>query len=242
MSGTYAQAQTLRQRCVGPAGPMTYRTDEASTPDPRHTRPHRTRTRRRGVVAGVAGLGVAVTVAIGVALLAGGAPGPLTDRAAQVREVVDRGPRDTPAAAGADGRIDDVSVGVFDDHPAISGLDPALLEAVREAAAAAAAEDDVELRVTSGWRSPGYQQSLFDRAVAEYGSVEEARRRVLTPDTSRHVSGDAVDIGPTDAAYWMAEHGADHGLCQVYANEIWHYELLVKPDGSCPALIPDSSY
>ena len=40
-----------------------------------------------------------------------------------------------------------------------------------------------------------------------------------------HVSGDAVDIGPADATAWLAEHGAAYGLCQIYRNEPWHYEL-----------------
>jgi zinc D-Ala-D-Ala carboxypeptidase len=39
------------------------------------------------------------------------------------------------------------------------------------------------------------------------------------------VSGHAVDIGPADAAAWLSEHGAAYGLCQIYGNEPWHYEL-----------------
>jgi hypothetical protein len=39
------------------------------------------------------------------------------------------------------------------------------------------------------------------------------------------VSGDAVDIGPSDAAAWLSKHGAGYGLCQIYDNEPWHYEL-----------------
>ena len=31
---------------------------------------------------------------------------------------------------------------------------------------------------------------------------------MATPETSPHVSGDAVDIGPSDAAAWLSEHGA----------------------------------
>ena len=48
---------------------------------------------------------------------------------------------------------------------------------------------------------------------------------MATPDTSAHVSGDAVDIGPSDAAAWLSEHGAAYGLCRIYGNEPWHYEL-----------------
>ncbi|MFC3688015.1 M15 family metallopeptidase [Aquipuribacter hungaricus] len=143
--------------------------------------------------------------------------------------------------ARADGRVGDDGLTLDDDsHPAVSGLDPALLSAARAAADAAAA-DGVRFRLTSGWRSTAYQQHLLDRAVAEHGSYEEARRWVSTPELSAHVTGDAVDIGPTDAAYWLAEHGAQFGLCQVYANEVWHYELLTAPGGQCPALRADGS-
>ena len=83
--------------------------------------------------------------------------------------------------------------------------------------------------VNSGWRSPEYQEQLLREAVSKYGSEAEAARWVATPDTSAHVSGDAVDIGPSDAAAWLSEHGAAYGLCQIYRNEPWHYELRPEP-------------
>jgi hypothetical protein len=126
-------------------------------------------------------------------------------------------------------------------RPSISNLDPDLLAAVRAAARVARA-DGVELRITSGWRSRAHQQRLYDEAVAEYGSADEARRYVATPDASAHVTGDAVDVGPTDADDWLIQHGADYGLCQVFANEIWHFELATTPGGPCPELLPDSTY
>jgi zinc D-Ala-D-Ala carboxypeptidase len=126
-------------------------------------------------------------------------------------------------------------------RPTVSNLDPDLLEAVR-AAADDARDDGVRLAITSGWRSRSHQQRLFDEAVSRYGSEEEARRYVSPPDTSAHVTGDAVDIGPTDADDWLIQHGADYGLCQVFANEIWHFELATTPGGRCPEMLPDSSY
>jgi hypothetical protein len=54
------------------------------------------------------------------------------------------------------------------------------------------------------------------------------------------VSGDAVDIGPSAAAAWLSEHGADYGLCQIYGNEPWHYEL--RPEATeqgCPPTYAD---
>ncbi len=140
----------------------------------------------------------------------------------------------------ADGSLPDEGISPSETtQVGLARMDPDLLAAVQEAAAAAAA-DGVELRVTSGWRSASYQQQLLDDAIDSYGE-REARKVVQTPDRSRHVSGEAVDIGPTDAAFWVLRHGSDFGLCQVYANEMWHYELLTSPGGECPPLQDDAS-
>ena len=136
----------------------------------------------------------------------------------------------------ADGVVPDgVTLSVFDEgRPAVGNLDPDLLDALHRAATDAAA-DGVLLRVNSGWRSPQYQQQLLEEAVAEHGSLDEAARWVATPETSAHVSGEAVDVGPSGAAAWMFDHGAGYGLCQAYGNEPWHFEL--RPDAvdhGCP--------
>lgn len=120
------------------------------------------------------------------------------------------------------------------EHAAIANLDPTLLAAVRKAAADARLRG-VELKVTSGWRSAAYQQRLLDEAIARYRSEKEALRWVHPPEKSKHVTGQAIDIGPTAAADWLIQHGADYGLCQAYANEMWHFELLTSPGGQCPA-------
>ncbi|GAB3569115.1 M15 family metallopeptidase [Amycolatopsis endophytica] len=131
------------------------------------------------------------------------------------------------AIGRADGAVPD-GVTVFDDEfPAVANLDPDLLAALRHAATDAAREG-IRFVVNSGWRSPEYQEHLRREAVAKYGSDEEAARWVATAETSAHVSGDAVDIGPSAAATWLREHGARYGLCQIYRNEPWHYEL--RPD------------
>jgi LAS superfamily LD-carboxypeptidase LdcB len=131
-------------------------------------------------------------------------------------------------------------VTVFDDAlPAVANLDPALLGALRRAATDAAG-DGVAFVVNSGWRSPEYQERLLQQAVAKYGSVDEAARWVATPKTSAHVSGDAVDIGPADATRWLSAHGAAYGLCQIYGNEPWHYELRSAAIASgCPPTYSD---
>jgi zinc D-Ala-D-Ala carboxypeptidase len=127
---------------------------------------------------------------------------------------------------------------VFDEEsPAVTNLDPDLLRALGQAARDAA-EYGVEIVVESGWRSPEYQERLLRQAVSTYGS--EAARWVATPDTSSHVSGDAVDVGPSRAAAWLSKHGAEYGLCRIYRNEPWHYELRREAlDDGCPSMYAD---
>jgi D-alanyl-D-alanine carboxypeptidase len=143
------------------------------------------------------------------------------------------------ALGEADGAVPDGTT-VFDDEvPGVAKLDSALLGALRQAATDAAG-DGVEFYVDSGWRSPAYQQHLLQEAIARYGSEQEATRWVATPGTSAHVAGDAVDIGPSGASSWLSDRGSAYGLCQIYANEPWHYEL--RPEAianGCPAMYSD---
>ena len=142
----------------------------------------------------------------------------------------------------ADGALPE-GVTVFDDEfPGVANLDPDLLQALREAATDAA-DDGIEFYVNSGWRSPEYQNQLLREAVSKYGSEKEAARWVATADTSPHVSGNAVDIGSFDATAWLSEHGAEYGLCQIYGNEPWHYELRPRAiHGACPATYADPTH
>ena len=132
---------------------------------------------------------------------------------------------------------------VFDNGvPGVAKLKPALLGALRRAATDAAG-DGVQFFVDSGWRSRAYQEHLLRDAVSKYGSEEQAARWVATPGTSAHVSGDAVDIGPSGAAAWLSARGARYGLCQIYANEPWHFEL--RPAATvqgCPAMYADPTH
>ncbi len=150
--------------------------------------------------------------------------------------------RDRRAFGEADGAVPGGTT-VFDDGiPGVAKLDPALLGALRRAATDAA-DDGVEFVVDSGWRSPAYQNRLLLEAVSKYGSEQEAARWVATPDTSAHVSGDAADIGPSGAAAWLSQHGAAYGLCQVYGNEPWHYELRSDAiDHGCPPVYADPTH
>lgn len=154
----------------------------------------------------------------------------------------DRKGADRKSALGADdGAVPDDAT-VFDDgYAGVDNLDRDLLQALREAAAEAAG-DGVEFYVNSGWRSPERQNQLLREAVSKYGSEEEAARWVATADTSPHVSGDAIDIGRSNATAWLSEHGAHYGLCQIYRNEPWHYELRTDAiDRGCPRMYADST-
>jgi D-alanyl-D-alanine carboxypeptidase len=147
-----------------------------------------------------------------------------------------------PRLLGDGGDVPD-KVTVFNTKvPAVVRLDPDLLGALR-LAATDAKRFGVTFYVNSGRRSPAYQERLLRDAVAEYGSEREAARWVATPETSPHVSGEAVDIGPAKAATWLSRYGARYGLCQIYDNEPWHYEL--RPDAAahgCPPRYADPTH
>ena len=206
----------------------------------------RTTTRRirirRVCLAGLLVVVAAIAVALGYHLLA--SPSSTAASPIDALRGEHRGLRSEQRGGldAADGAVPDGTT-VFDDEvPAVANLDPALLGALRRAATDAAV-DGVEFVVDSGWRSREYQEQLLHDAVSEYGSEAEAARWVATPDTSAHVSGDAVDIGPSAAAAWLSEHGAAYGLCQIYDNEPWHYELRVDAVArGCPRRYADPTH
>jgi hypothetical protein len=93
--------------------------------------------------------------------------------------------------------------------------------------------------IRSAWRSEQWQQVLFDRAVAKYGSRAEASKWVLSPATSAHVKGYAIDVHPQAAATWLQTHGAAYGICRTYDNEWWHFEYLAT--SACPPRQPTAA-
>ena len=200
-----------------------------------HGEPARTTTRRLRIrrirVAGLLVVIAAISAALGYQLLA--------SSSSTAASPIDVRSEHRGALGEADGAVPDGAT-VFDDEvPAVTNLDPDLLGALRQAATDAT-DDGVEFYVTSGWRSPEYQDQLLREAISEYGSEEEAARWVATADKSLHVSGDAVDIGPFDATAWLSEQGAEYGLCQIYSNEPWHYELRPEAsDHGCPPMYAD---
>jgi len=147
-------------------------------------------------------------------------------------------PSSAAASGPAGGALPDGTTVHDVDRPGVVNLDQELLAALR-AAAAEAADDGVSITLTSGWRAPAYQERLLREAVATYGSLTEAARWVSPPTKSAHVAGRAVDVGPAGAT-WLSRHGTRFDLCQVYANEPWHFELRPRAsDDGCPRMYAD---
>jgi hypothetical protein len=218
-----------------------------------HSQPARTTTRRirirRSRVAGLLAVIAAIAAALGYQLPASSsstAASPIDVLRSEHRGLRSehRGLRSEHRGAlgEADGAVPDGTTVFADQIPGVANLDPDLLGALRQAATDAA-DGGVEFYVDSGWRSPEYQEQLLREAISEYGSEEEAARWVATAETSAHVSGDAVDIEHFDATAWLSEHGAEYGLCQIYSNEPWHYELRPEAiDHGCPPMYADPTH
>ncbi len=125
-----------------------------------------------------------------------------------------------------------------------SDLHPQVLARFLSAQAAAKAEG-VAMTIDSGYRSLETQNYLFQRAIKEHKTPEEAIKWVLPGDLSRHPWGLALDVNlnhDKSGASWLEANGATFGLCRVYENEWWHFEPLIAPGGICPPLMPDASH
>jgi zinc D-Ala-D-Ala carboxypeptidase len=184
------------------------------------------------MVGGVRWWGV-ILATTAVALGSPAAPPSLADHTFPMAPADDPGDGSAPP----DGR----TLTPFDvQYAAVGRLNPALLAAIQNAATAAAA-NGITMTITSGWRSPEFQQRLLDNAIRAYGSYAAARQYVQTPEASKHVTGEAVDLGGQGADQWLIANGSRFGLCQIYANELWHFELATDAEGRCPALLPNAA-
>ena len=111
-------------------------------------------------------------------------------------------------------------------------------------AQAAANKLEIEISIDSGYRSLETQNYLYQRAINEHKTADEAIKWVLPADLSRHPRGLALDVNlhhEKSGASWLEANGATFGLCRVYENEWWHFEPLIAPGGICPPLKPDAS-
>lgn len=76
--------------------------------------------------------------------------------------------------------------------------------------------------------------------TASPSNVPRSTQRGAPGEASLHSLGEAVDIGHSDATVWLSKHGAEYGLCQIYRNETWHYELRPEAiDHGCPRMYAD---
>ncbi|MFZ0828899.1 MAG: M15 family metallopeptidase [Verrucomicrobiia bacterium] len=116
---------------------------------------------------------------------------------------------------------------------------------------AQARNDGVTIIPISGFRTLAYQEILFSKAVAKYGSEDAAVRWVGRPGHSEHHTGLAVDLGEeespacdveapfedTRAFRWLQTHAAQFGFELSYPRnnprgvhyEPWHWRFVGSP-------------
>lgn len=97
----------------------------------------------------------------------------------------------------------------------------ALMQMLSEAPA------DVQIGITSAFRSPETQERLWKEALAKYGSETEARKWVAPPGKSQHNHGNAADLKylSDNAKDWVHANAGRYGLAFPLSNEDWHVEL-----------------
>jgi len=103
----------------------------------------------------------------------------------------------------------------------------------------------------SGYRTVAYQESLFQKAVAKYGSEEAAACWVARPGNSEHHTGLAIDLGDegnpacdvettfeeTKAFHWLQENALRFGFELSFTRnnprginyEPWHWRFIGMP-------------
>lgn len=96
----------------------------------------------------------------------------------------------------------------------------------------AAAAENIEIVMTTAYRSHGFQNVLWTHNVLVKGSEAEANKTSARPDESEHRTGLAVDISTksvnyevtvnfenTDAGKWVQEHAHEYGFIIRYPKE-----------------------
>ena len=158
-----------------------------------------------------------------------GMPGPLAARTAAARRC--RGIRHTDRRWRHSGAA---SV-FYDAHPAVSNLDPVLLDAAQTAAVDAAVEG-IAVVVTSCWRSPQYQDRLLQKAVPVRFRGGGGRLGGHRGNLGACAWG-AVDVGPETAIAWLAANGTPYGSARSTAtNPGISNTFPERPPVGCPAI------
>ena len=116
-----------------------------------------------------------------------------------------------------------------------------------------AADDDVYLKIVSGYRTMEEQHQLYadeiqlflDEGYTKMDAENMAKQWVAVPGTSEHQTGLAVDINAIEdkskreeVYIWLAYHAQEYGFIRRYppdkvditgiANEPWHYRYVGK--------------
>ena len=115
----------------------------------------------------------------------------------------------------------------------------------------AALKDGIKLWISSGYRSPEKQQTLFEQEIQNYAktgldyvdALSKAEKSVARAGYSEHNTGLAVDLngvlenfGGTPASNWLQKHAAEYGFVLRYPEnkqeitkikyEPWHYRYV----------------
>ncbi len=127
------------------------------------------------------------------------------------------------------------------------GADSAAMSAFEEMREAAA-QDGLNIYISSGYRSYEYQSGLYERYARNYGK-EEADRFSARPGHSEHQTGLAFDLNSindsfteTEECEWVALHAHEYGFIVRYPEgkeditgykyEPWHLRYLGKETAS----------
>jgi hypothetical protein len=115
-----------------------------------------------------------------------------------------------------------------------TGMDPAFAAALAKMFQSAPPEIASQLQVSSGFRSPERQATLFADAVKKYGSEDAARKWVAPPGKSQHNHGHAADLKflGDSARKWAHANATQYGLSFPLSNEDWHVEMAGARGGS----------
>ena len=94
-----------------------------------------------------------------------------------------------------------------------------------------AAADGLELRMTTAYRSYGFQQILYNNYVAQFGE-DAANRFSAKPGQSEHQTGLAVDVSSPSVDYELTEEFGDTVAGQWLAAHAHEYGFILRyPDG-----------
>ncbi|MBU4342881.1 MAG: D-alanyl-D-alanine carboxypeptidase family protein, partial [Candidatus Omnitrophica bacterium] len=87
----------------------------------------------------------------------------------------------------------------------------------------AAKKDGVDLRINSSYRSYSYQNKLFEEALEQYGSKDEAIKHSAPAGFSKHHTGMTMDFFPVKDEFsetkeytWLKEHASEFGFVESY--------------------------